>query len=365
MYQKRIIIAVVLLGMFHHGIAQTETDSTHSDGLKVSGYIEAYYVYDFANPASHDRPDFFYSFDRHNEISVNLAQIKLAYRKERVKGDVALMTGTYAKSNLAHEPSIYRMINEASLSYKLSKKRETWITAGVFASHLGFESALGADCWNMTRSLVAENSPYYLAGAKIYTTTKNEKWDLGLTVANGWQRIQRLDGNQLMGVGHQVTYYPNKKWTLNSSSYVGSEFPDSVRRMRYFHNLYAIAEVSKKLSFILGFDAGAEQQSKGSSDYNVWYAPVVLAQYKVNPKFAIGARLEHYNDENEVIIATSLGDGFSTLGYSLNFDFQLTDQLLFRLEGRSLHNDRAIYTTENGTSKNNIFVGSSLSIRLE
>ncbi len=365
MYQKLVFALFILFAGQNLGFAQTESDSSKQKSLHVSGYAEAYYIYDFTNPSDHNRPDFFYAYDRHNEINVNLAQIELAYEKDRVKGNLALMTGTYASSNLSHEPPIYRMISEASVSYKLSKKSETWVTAGVFPSHIGFESAIGADCWNMTRSLAAENSPYYLAGAKLYTSTKNKKWDFGLTVANGWQRIQRLSGNQLMGLGHQITYYPNEKWTINSSSYVGSEFPDSTRRMRYFHDFYTSAEVSKKLSLLLGFDIGVEQKSKGSSDYNMWYVPTILAKYEVNPKFSIGARLEHYSDENEVVISTNSGDGFAMLGYSLNLDFQLTEQLLFRLEGRSLHNERAIYTVGNSTVKNNVFVGTSLALRFD
>lgn len=365
MYLKLTALSLILFVGIQFGMTQVAPDSEKPKSLNVSGYVEAYYIYDFANPSDHNRPDFFYAFDRHNEINVNLAQIELAYEQKRVKGNLALMTGTYASSNLAHEPAIYRMISEASVSYKVSKKSETWLTAGVFPSHIGFESAVGADCWNLTRSLAAENSPYYLAGAKLYTTAKNKKWDFGLTVANGWQRIQRLSGNQLMGVGHQVTYRPNDKWTINSSSYVGSEFPDSIRRMRYFHDFYAISELSDKFSLLFGFDIGVEQQSKGSSEYNMWYVPTLLAKYDVSPKFSIGARLEHYSDENEVIISTNDGNGFSLLGYSLNLDFQLTEQFLFRLEGRSLHNQRAIYTVGNGTSKNNVFVGTSMALRLK
>jgi hypothetical protein len=77
-----------------------------------------------------------------------------------------------------------------------------------FASHIGFESAIGKDCWNLTRSILADNSPYYESGAKLSYTSKNEKWFISGLILNGWQRIQRVEGNNLPAFGHQLTFKP-------------------------------------------------------------------------------------------------------------------------------------------------------------
>lgn len=358
----RVLFAAFLLFLSFE--AQSQDDTTNAKHIEVTGYVEAYYAYDFANPENHNRPGFFYSFNRHNEFNVNLGFIRADYEKKRVKGSLALMTGTYARANLAHEPIVLRSILEASIGYQIFKNRNTWLTAGVFPSHIGFESAVGAECWNLTRSILAENSPYYLSGIKLYHTSKNDKWTIGLTATNGWQRIQRQSGNQLIGLGHQVTYSPNKKWTFNSSSYVGSEFPDSIRRMRYFHDFYVIANLTDKFGLIAGFDAGIEQQSKGANVYNLWYAPVLIARYQFTPKIAAAVRLEYYEDQNEVIISTVDGNGFATFGYSLNMDFQLTENLLWRFEGRSLQDRRAIYSNvQGGLTNTNTFLATSFSLK--
>jgi len=128
--------------------------------VQLSAYIETYYGYDFSNPDDHNRPDFLYSYDRHNEVNINLAYIQAAYLNDGVRGTFALMTGTYAAANLAAEPGIARNIFEANAGVKISKKKNVWVDAGVFASHIGFESAVGAKCWTMTRSILADNSPY-------------------------------------------------------------------------------------------------------------------------------------------------------------------------------------------------------------
>lgn len=169
-----------------------QTDSTTN--FTVSGYVEAYYSHDFNQPVTNDRPSFIYSHNRHNEFNINLGFIKAAYASERVRGNLALMAGTYANANLAAEPATLRNIYEANARIKLSKTKNVWLDAGVFASHIGFESAISKDCWTLTRSLMAENSPYYETGVKIGYTSDNGKWFLSGLVLNGWQQIRRADG---------------------------------------------------------------------------------------------------------------------------------------------------------------------------
>jgi hypothetical protein len=144
---KRIITALLMLGTLN---AFSQAENTPNP-LTVSGYIETYYVYDFANPSDHNRPGFVYSHNRHNEVNINLGFVKAAYATDQVRGNIALMTGTYANANLAAEPGVLRNIFEANAGVKLSKKKNLWVDAGIFASHIGFESAIGL--WRITRRI--------------------------------------------------------------------------------------------------------------------------------------------------------------------------------------------------------------------
>eukprot|EP01132_Coremiostelium_polycephalum_P020481 gene20481-24330_t len=108
--------------------------------IKVSGYVEAYYGYDFNKPADHNRPGFIYSHNRHNEVNLNLAFIKANYDSGNIRANVAVMAGTYANANLAAEPGVLKNIYEANAGIKLSKSQNLWLDAGIFSSHIGFES---------------------------------------------------------------------------------------------------------------------------------------------------------------------------------------------------------------------------------
>jgi len=332
------------------------------DNLKISGYLETYYTYDFGNPDNHTRPGFVYSHNRHNELNLNLGFLKAAYSAKNVRANLALMAGTYPNANLAAEPGVLKNIFEANAGVKISKKKNLWIDAGIFASHIGFESAIGKDCWNLTRSILADNSPYYETGAKISYTSDNEKWFISALILNGWQRIQRVDGNNMPGFGHQLTFKPSSKVTLNSSSFVGSDSPDSTRQMRYFHNFFGQFQVSEKFGLILGFDAGAQQKSKGSSDYNAWYSPVLILKYSPTGKISIAARGEYYSDANGVIIATGTPNGFQTIGYSLNFDYAIRDNVMWRIEGRGFTSKDDIFVENGSPSNANYFVTTALAI---
>jgi hypothetical protein len=242
------------------------------------------------------------------------------------------------------------------------KKHELWIDAGIFASHIGFESAIGKDCWNLTRSILADNSPYYESGVKISYTSSNQKWYMSGLFLNGWQRIQRVDGNHTPAFGHQLTFKPNDKLTFNSSSFIGNDKPDSVKQMRYFHNFYAQMQLSGKFGLTAGFDIGAEQKSKGSSDYNTWYSPVLILRYKPVEKLAISTRGEYYKDKNGVIIATGTANGFQTWGYSMNVDYSIQENVMWRIEGRGFSGKDATFYKEAVPTKTNFFLTTSLAI---
>jgi hypothetical protein len=363
-FKRYVIICAVLYALLVAISSLQAQDHPDDSPLKLSGYLETYFLYDFANPEDHTRPGFVYSFNRHNEVTLNLGYVKAAYETEKVRGNLALMTGTYANANLAAEPGVLKNIFEANAGVKLSAKHELWIDAGILPSHIGFESAVGAVCWNLTRSMLADNSPYFESGAKLSYTSDNQKWFISGLILNGWQRIQRVDGNNMPAFGHQLTFTPSDKVTLNSSSFVGSDSPDSARQMRYFHNFYGQFQVTDRFGLIAGFDVGVQQQAKSSSDYYTWYAPVLIAKYKAGDKVNMAVRAEYYADANQVIVATGTPNGFQTFGYSINMDYLISDIVMWRMEGRSLSSKDAIFLEKGTPSGSNFFLTTSLTISL-
>ena len=341
----------------------TLTANAQTNPLTISGYIEGYYAYDFGKPVNNLRPSFTYNHSRNNEVNLNLGLLKAAYATDNVRANLGLMVGTYAQYNLAAESDVFRNVHEANAGVKLSKNSNLWLDAGIFAAHIGWESAIGKDSWTLTRSLAAENSPYYEAGAKISYTSADNKLFLSGLVLNGWQRIQRVDGNRSTAFGTQITYKPTASVTLNSSTFIGNDKPEISRQYRYFHDLYGIFQLNQKVGLILGFDSGAEQKLKGSKDHNRWYSPNAILRYQPSAKFSLAGRLEYYSDENGVIISSGTPNGFKTRGYSANVDYSPQQNIVFRLEGKVYDSKDAIFTRENGAiSYNNSAITTAIAI---
>ena len=384
---KSIYMAVALFVVYVSARAQVtdststsapaQTSATSASGLTVSGYVEAYYAHDFTTPKTiQERPGFLYNFKRNREVNVNLAFLKGAYAGDRVRANLAIQAGTYPQYNYAAEQELIKSIFEANAGVKLSRNRDLWLDAGIFSSHIGFESAIGKDCWTLTRSIVAENSPYYLAGAKLTYNTgtpdrPNGKWTFLLAVVNGWQRVKRLDGYSGPSLSTQIQYRPSSAVTLNWSTFFGSDRPDSLSQRRMYHNLYAIIQPGK-VGVTLGFDIGADRKPRvegrrvGDGSY-VWYTPVAILRYSPSDKVRLAGRVEYYDDKNGVIIPTNTGtpdrpNGFQTWGYSANVDYVISQQALFRIEARTFNSKDAIFQTSNGFGQSNTALTTSLAV---
>lgn len=339
--------------------AQNTENKSH---FTLSGYIETYYSYDFQNPLLHEKPSFLYNFNRHNEVNLNLGFIKANYINEYSRGNLTFMAGTYAQYNLSSEQGLLKNVMEANVGVKISRNKNLWIDAGIMPAHIGFESAIGKDCWNLTRSLLAENSPYYESGVKVAYTSSNEKWYLSALYLNGWQRIKRADGNNTPAFGHQLTYKPNESITFNSSSFIGNDKPDSVSQKRYFHNFYTLVQVNPKVGATFGFDLGAEKHAIHSKKYNWWYSPVLIIKVRTSDKSAVAFRTEYYSDPNGVIVSTGTANGFKTIGYSLNFDHSIIPNVMWRCEIRGFKSKDQIFTRNNEVSDKNLSLTTSLAI---
>lgn len=353
---KKLIMLAVSLTVASSTFAQDEPK------IKVSGYLETYYLYDYNKPADNNRPGFVYSHNRHNEVNLNLGFIKGAYDDGTVRANLAVMAGTYSNANLAAEPGVLKNIFEANAGLKLSKTANLWVDAGIFASHIGFESAISKDCWVLTRNIVSDNTPYYESGAKITYGTNDNKFTVAFLYLNGWQRINRQMGNSQPAGGLQLSFKPTDKITFNYSNYLGTEGEDALRVRRFYNNFYGIFQITDKFGLIAGFDYGTQQVAKGSDQKNEVLAPVAIAQYKFNPKWALAGRFEYYEDANGVIISTGSPEGFKTTGYSMNIDYWPVSNAVLRLEGKVFESKDKIFVRETIPVNNSSTITASIAV---
>jgi hypothetical protein len=314
------------------------------------GYVGVYYGYDFNNPASLTRPGFIYSENLHNQIAVNLALLGARFTGKRIRGTFAIQTGTYPDANYAAEPQIFKNIYEAWAGVKVANN--LWLDAGIFVSHIGLEGPNSRDNLTLTRSIMADNSPYYEAGAKL-TYDKGKKWLFSVLAINGWQVIR--DRNQNEAIGTQIQFRPTPKVLLNSSTFIGEgrNVPDSVGvRLRYFHNFYVTYDPNKKWKIAGAFDTGWQEKLDGNGGYDAWQGGSLIVRRRLWERAGLVGRAEFYHDPSGVLAATRFG-GLRTTGYSLGFDYLPVPRIILRAEVKEFIDKNQVYQKEKSFVRTN------------
>ncbi len=330
--------------------------------IQLSGFVDVFYTYDLNQPKTNYRQTYFYNYNRHNEFNLNLGYIKFGVEQIKYRANITLQAGTYPNDNYASEPGLLKNIYEANIGITLNRKNNLWLDAGIFASHIGFETAISLDNWSLTRSILAESSPYYLSGAKL-TFTPNNKWEIAALACNGWQHIQKVSGNFLPSFGTQIKFIPIKKNILNWSTFIGTDDPDTTRRMRYFSNFYSQFQFGKHFGLIAGFDIGTQQQAKNSSQYKFWLSPIIIVRYSITNKWGTAFRAEYYQDETGIVIPTGTVNGFKTTGLSLNIDYLPISNIACRIESRWLYSQDKIFEQNQSPTNNNLFITASIAVK--
>ena len=360
LYSFLTALLLIFISNFSFGQAAPK-DSLWQTTPKVefSAYLDIFYAFDFQQPTSATRQPFLYNHNRHNELNLNNGIAKVALTHPKYRANIAFHAGTYVNDNYANEPLSLKFINEANIGLSLNKKNNLWLDAGVLPSYIGFESAVSMDNQTLTRSILAENSPYFMTGARL-SYQANAKFSAAILICNGWQRIARLAANSLPSFGSQISYTPSSNLAINWSTFVGTDSPDSARLMRYFSNLYLQGTPNQKLKYTLGFDFGAQQTQQqaqpNSQNMSLWLSPVAIVSYQFAPKYTAALRAEYYHDPNNAITQPNNQQPLSCFSASFNLDYRPTTNIACRLEARYFQNQDPIFFQKNNQLTNHNFI---------
>ena len=332
--------------------------SAQDEVLKVSfsGYIDIYYSYDFNQPSSEQKLPFMYNYNRQNEFNLNIGLLRAKVDYQNAYAVLSLQSGTYVDDNYTNEKM--KNINEAYVGLFLDQQKKHSVEVGILPSYIGFETAVSHTNLTLTRSLLAENSPYFMTGIK-YNYKPSDKWSFSGFVTNGWQRIQKPEKDIPPAFGTQISYKSSSNSVVNWSTFIGKEFNGMDYAMRYFSNLYWDKTWNSKWRTIAGFDYGLQENDELSAKYSTWFSPVLITQYSINSKWQTAFRTEYFQDKENVIMAAN--DEFKTLGFSINLDYLPNSKVKFRTEARYFDSAKQLFLKDENNVDNDFFITSSLS----
>jgi hypothetical protein len=348
----KVLLLLVTTSLF----SQEETTQESKVNIEFSGYLETYYGYDFNKPDS-KRLSWVYNHNRHNEFNINIGMLRSRITYDNIYANVAIQAGTYVDDNYTAES--LKLFHEAFIGIYLDKDKKHVVEAGIMPSYIGFESAASFSNLTLTRSIMAENSPFYFTGVK-YNYMPNDKWSLAFITTNGWQRIEKPNNKTLPTLGTQIVYKPNNKTLINWSTYIGDEVAGmDALRTRYFNDLYVDYTWNDKWKSIAGFDIGF-QKSFTTDDFQTWKTITFITQYAVSNKWNLATRAEYFEDKQNVIIG--LDKSLEVFGASLNLDFIPNSKFKLRTEAKWLDSKEPVFNKETGTTNSNFFLSTSLAL---
>jgi hypothetical protein len=315
--------------------------------LKLSGFGDMYFGKHWSN--QNKKESFLYNHKVNNKLRTNLLLLKGELNTKRFHATLGLMTGDYSQYNLAAEPTWAKPLNEAFIGVKLSKSKNLWWDAGVYSSFIGIESAISSDCPTLTRSMVAENSPYYLSGTRVVFTSDNKKHEAGMHVLNGWQRIGWDPAISKPSIGAHYKYNFNANLSLMYGAFYGSVYPDSLSINRLYQHINLLWKQGNWETWGT-FDLGLES---GSS----WFAAQVMNRYTFNSHWSLSQRVELFYDPNNRCARVGANQETIIGGFTLCPTYQVSERIALRLDTKLLQATENILKGESWDLQFNAGVG--------
>ncbi|MBX7095634.1 MAG: porin [Flavobacteriales bacterium] len=338
--------------------SQSDSLEKNKRELNFVAYSDFFYAWDFNQPKGEKRQDYFYNYNLHNTFYLNQAFVGFEYNAQKFHSKFIVQGGSYVDQNYASEPDGLKNIAEAYLGFSLGKNNKWNIDAGIFSSHIGFENTVSFDNLTLTRSLCAENSPYFESGLRLKYSA-NERLDVVGLVLNGWQNIQTKGMKDRISGGTQINWRPFSVLEFNWSTFFGQV--DS--SMRYFSNVYGKTSLGKKLKLIAGFDIGVQSDKGKIIRPAAWYSPVIIMQYAFSERYTTGLRFERYSDPGGKILGVQ---DIHIHSISANMDFKPSDSFIFRMEIRYFINKNAdVFKRQNDLVRDDLLLTTGIAYRFQ
>jgi len=313
--KKNVLFLLALVFIAGATYAQDVEETTESDkgNLSISGYVDAYYQYNFNDPESGTNGGRIFDLN-HNQFSLGLVQTMFTYTKGRLTGVADLTFGPNGDLGNFGNEGTARIIKQAYVSYAISDR--VGFTIGQYGTHIGYELIDAPLNFNYSLSYLFGNGPFYHTGAK-FDFALSDKVGLMLGVVNGWDAL--VDYNEKKSITAQFSITPSDEFSLylnwiGGDEYAGgSAFGDTEGSFASLFDLTTSYQASD--AFLIGLNAAYGSFSTGAdapvvgdphSEDATWAGAALYLNYATSETFALGFRGEYFSDPDGVRYAGPL-----------------------------------------------------------
>ncbi|MBC7850489.1 MAG: porin [Chitinophagaceae bacterium] len=296
-------------------VAEEKKEEEKKPFLSITGSADVYYRYDFAKTKFNNLTSF---TGTQNSFSLGMASVKFEHKSDKVGVVADLGFGPRAREFAYADEGITQAIKQLYVSYSPAE----WLklTAGTWATHVGYELVDPQLNRNYSMSYMFTNGPFTHTGVKAEITKGKHGVMVGLSNATDY-RIppESMINKKFLIAQYSVAFTENVKLYLN---YVGGKNPDSSKTNQF--DAVLAAKVSDKFSLGLNGTVNSNQAWDGdkNADGQSWWGSAIYLNVDPKPWFGLTLRGELFNDKNQLKMFSSAPDGGNIFATTLSANFK-------------------------------------------
>ncbi|MGN6439277.1 MAG: porin [Agriterribacter sp.] len=292
---RKFLTLAVIAAPFSTAFSQ---DSTAKKGeLTISGFVDAYYRYNFNNPKNVNDGEGGHPFNNstsftnsQNSFELGMASLKADYTYGKISATLDLGFGTRAQEFSYVESGILQAVKQAYVSYSPTDKIK--FTMGKWGTHVGYELLDPQLNRNYSMSYMFSYGPFSHTGIKA-DFGLSDHFGLMVGVANPTDYLSANFAKKNFLAQFSTT------WDKFSAflNYVGGK--DMSNGTGNQIGLTATGKISDKFS--LGYDGTIKMYKPEGGESDSWWGSALYVNVDPTDKFGLTLRGEYFDDKKGVI----------------------------------------------------------------
>ena len=334
---RKISFSILAISSLYFANAQDD-DSTKTNNFKVSGYVDAYYRYNFNNAKKLDALNNKTSFtNSQNSFELGMASVKLEHAVGKVGVVADLGFGKRAEEFSYNDANTMVAIKQAYVTYAATENLK--LTAGSWATHIGYELVDPYLNRNYSMSYMFSYGPFFHTGVKAEYTYGKSGFMLG--IANPTD-LKSANFSRKFLIGQYSVASADEKVKLYLN-YQGGTADEDMKLNQF--DAVVLGTITDKFS--VGYNGTVQSRKFRNStgkfgESDSWWGSALYLNVDPTPTFGLTWRNEYFYDKKDLLdINSSVFE--STLSGNIRID-HLTIIPELRLDAGSSE----IFTKNNG-----------------
>jgi hypothetical protein len=315
MLRKKIVAVLTafasVLFVSNQVSAQDSTGSPKPSTV-ISGSVDVYYRYDFANaknvPATNNHTSFTNS---QNSLEFGMASVKLEHNTGKVSGVIDLGFGTRASEFSYNDNGIMQAVKQVYVTYAPSDKVK--FTMGKFGTHVGYELLDPQLNRNYSMSYMFSYGPFFHTGLKMdVTPVENISFMLGVANPTDFSTAS-FENKFFIGQFHAASKNGNISGYLN---YVGGKNKAEDKSSQF--DVVVTGKVSDKFS--LGYNGTTRSFQHDKDPKQSFWGSALYLNFDPTSVLGLTLRGEYFDDKKKGTVGSI---GTSIFAATLSADIKI------------------------------------------